>query len=159
MTTRLIATSATRRRAATGAGARLLGAVLCLAVAAIHIIDQGGIPGTKTPGYVGILYWLLEIVGVLVAVLLLRRVTRAGWFLALGVAAGPLAGYLLSRGPGLPYYTDDKGNWTEPLGLVSLAVEGLLLIVAAVMFRREARARLATEDAPAAEADLDRRAA
>lgn len=28
---------------------RLAGAVLCLAVAVIHVIDQGGFPGSKTP--------------------------------------------------------------------------------------------------------------
>ena len=55
---------------------------------------------------------------------------KADWFLSLGVAAGPIIGYVLSRGPGLPDYTDDIGNWTEPLGVISLAVEGILLIIA-----------------------------
>ena len=62
-----------------------------------------------------------------------------GWFLAIGVAAGPLVGYILSRGPGLPNYDDDKGNWTEPLGLISLVVEGVLLILAIALFLRTAR--------------------
>jgi hypothetical protein len=31
----------------------------------------------------------------------------------------------------LPNYTDDVGNWTEPLGVVSLVVEGVLFILAA----------------------------
>ncbi|HEX3784772.1 MAG TPA: hypothetical protein VHX38_34360 [Pseudonocardiaceae bacterium] len=107
---------------------------------AIHIIDQGGIPGSKTPTYVGIGYYVLEIIGVITAVMLLARASRLGWFLAIGVAAGPLIGYILSRGPGLPDYDDDKGNWTEPLGLISLAVEGVLLVLAIVMFLRTARA-------------------
>jgi hypothetical protein len=55
-----------------------------------------------------------------------------GWWLSLGVAAGPVLGYVLSRGPGLPDYTDDIGNWTEPLGVTSLIVEDNLLITAAV---------------------------
>ncbi|MBV9058242.1 MAG: hypothetical protein JO296_14600 [Pseudonocardiales bacterium] len=43
--------------------------------------------------------------------------------LSLGVAAGPILGYVLSRGPGAPGYTDDIGNWAEPLGVLSLIVE------------------------------------
>jgi hypothetical protein len=112
--------------------ARMVGVLGCLAVAAIHVIDQGGLPGTKGPDYVQILYYALEVAGVVVAALLLVNQARVGWFLALGIAAGPIAGYVLSRGPGLPDYTDDIGNWTEPLGVISLVVETLLLILAAV---------------------------
>lgn len=109
-------------------------AVLCLAVSWIHVQDQGGFPGDKTPHYVGIGYYLLEVAG-LVAAGLLVTVGRTGplrtpWLLAAGVALGPMTGYVLSRGPGLPGYSDDKGNWTEPLGLVGLVVEGALLAMA-----------------------------
>jgi hypothetical protein len=69
---------------------RISAAVLCLAVTVIHIMDQGGFPGSKTSRYVGMGYYLLEIAGVLAAVLLATRAVRAGWVLALGVAAGPL---------------------------------------------------------------------
>src|SRR5438309_1329435 len=86
--------------------ARLFAAALCLAVVVIHVMDQGGFPGSKEPGYVRLGYYLLEAGGVAAAVLLLSRVDfRKGWFLALGVALGPLVGYLLSRGPGLPVYS------------------------------------------------------
>jgi hypothetical protein len=115
--------------------ARLVGVVGCLAVAAIHVIDQGGVPGTKGPEYVQLLYYALEVAGVLVAALLLTKHARVGWLLSLGVAAGPIVGYVLSRGPGLPNYTDDIGNWGEPLGVVSLVVEGILLILALVSLR------------------------
>jgi hypothetical protein len=112
----------------------VLTAVLCLAVAWIHVQDQGGFPGSKTPQYVGIGYYLLEATGLLCALALVsvgrRTLSRLPWLLAAGLALGPMAGYLLSRGPGLPGYTDDKGNWTEPLGLLSLAVEGVLLATA-----------------------------
>ncbi len=75
------------------------------------------------------------------AVLLLAGRVRAGWLLAAGVAAGPLLGYVLSRGPGLPHYRDDVGNWTEPLGLVSLAVEGALFLLAVPLLVRGPRRR------------------
>jgi hypothetical protein len=119
--------------------ARILGGLGCLAVAAIHVIDQGGLPGSKGPEYVQIMYYALEVAGVVVAALLVANQARVGWLLSLGVAAGPIVGYALSRGPGLPDYTDDIGNWTEPLGVISLIVEAILLILAAAslaIFRR-----------------------
>lgn len=123
---------------------RLLGAVLSAFVVAIHVIDQGGLTGLKDPAYVGYLYYALEIAGAVAALLLLtRRAALWGWMVALGVAVGPLVGYIVTRSIGLPNYTDDIGNWAEPLGLASLAVEGLLLIcaVAALAAARHARSQ------------------
>ncbi|WP_406480134.1 hypothetical protein [Streptomyces sp. NBC_01615] len=117
------------------------GALLCLAVAAIHVVDQGGITATRDPYYIGVAYHVLEIAAVVAAVLLLAGLVRPGWLLAAGVAAGPLLGYILSRGPGLPGASDDIGNWTEPLGLVSLAVEGALLLVSLPLSVRSLRRR------------------
>jgi hypothetical protein len=114
-------------------------AVLCLAVAWIHVQDQGGFPGSKTPGYVGAGYYALEAAGIACALLITADARLAAhpitWLTAMGVALGPLLGYILSRGPGLPGYTDDKGNWTEPLGLASLAVEVALLCLAVSVLR------------------------
>ncbi|MER6402064.1 hypothetical protein ABT269_00650 [Streptomyces viridosporus] len=121
--------------------ARWAGALLCLAVAAVHVVDQGGITVTRDPYYIGVAYHVLEIAAVVTAVLLLTGPVRLGWLLAIGVAAGPVLGYVLSRGPGLPYYSDDIGNWTEPLGLVSLAVEGALLLLSVPLFVRSLRRR------------------
>ena len=124
---------------------RILGTLLCLLVATIHFIDQGGF-SMKHPTYVGIGFYILEVVGVITAILLLGG-TRLGWFLAVGVAAGPLTGYILSPGPGLPYYTEDVGNWAEPLGVASLIVEGLLLVVfvSAVARRRLPESAIAAQ--------------
>ncbi|GAA3478214.1 hypothetical protein [Streptomyces yanii] len=121
--------------------ARWAGALLCVAVAAIHVVDQGGITTTRDPYYIGVAYHVLEIAAVVAAVLLLIGLVRLGWLLAAAVAVGPLLGYILSRGPGLPHYSDDVGNWTEPLGLVSLAVEGALLLLSVPLFVRSLRRR------------------
>ncbi|MFE7328540.1 hypothetical protein ACFU8W_26905 [Streptomyces sp. NPDC057565] len=121
--------------------ARWAGALLCVAVAAIHVVDQGGITTTRDPHYIGIAYHVLEIAALVAAVLLLIGLVRLGWLLAAAVAVGPLLGYILSRGPGLPHYSDDVGNWTEPLGLVSLAVEGGLLLLSVPLFVRSLRRR------------------
>ncbi|MGW1162075.1 hypothetical protein ACWD5Q_09715 [Streptomyces sp. NPDC002513] len=121
--------------------ARCAGALLCLAVAAIHVVDQGGVTTTRSPHYIGVAYHVLEIVAVVAAALLLAGLVRLGWLLAAGVAVCPLLGYILSRGPGLPGYTDDIGNWTEPLGLASLAVEGALLLLSVPLLARCLRRR------------------
>ncbi|MFE2040861.1 hypothetical protein ACFXAZ_07985 [Streptomyces sp. NPDC059477] len=121
--------------------ARCMGVLLCLAVAVIHVVDQGGVTATRDPYYVGVAYHVLEIAALVAALLLLFGLVRAGWLLAVGVAVGPLLGYVLSRGPGLPDYHDDVGNWTEPLGLVSLAVEAALLLLSLPLFLRSGRRR------------------
>ncbi|MCQ4080948.1 hypothetical protein NGB36_10135 [Streptomyces sp. RB6PN25] len=135
---------------AVGFGVRLLprlcAALLCLTVAWIHVQDQGGFPGNRTPRYVGVGYYLLEAAGLLGAVLLIAarpgRVLSEGWLLAAGVGICPLVGYLLSRGPGLPDYSEDRGNWLEPLGLASLAVEGALVILALTVVVKSSRSLL-----------------
>jgi hypothetical protein len=104
-------------------------------------MDQGGLTATRDPYYIGVAYHVLEVAAVVTAVLLLAGLVRLGWLLAIGVAAGPILGYVLSRGPGLPYYSDDIGNWTETLGLVSLAVEGALLLLSVPLFVRSVRRR------------------
>jgi hypothetical protein len=116
-------------------GLRTAGVVLCLGVAYIHLVDQHFFAFDKHPGYVLAGYVLLEIAGVIAALLLLLRPGLGPWALAVGVAAGPLVGFVLSRGPGLPDYVDDKGNWTEPLGIISLLVEAVLLAVALIALR------------------------
>lgn len=127
--------------------ARLAGSGLALAVGWVHVVDQGGLPGNKEPRYVGIGYYLIELAALAAAVLLLAPGAgrargllsdrlRAGWVLAVGVALGPLVGYVLSRGPGLPFYTEDKGAWGEPIGILSLLLEVVLAAVAIVVLTR-----------------------
>ena len=96
------------------------GALLALAVAWIHVTDQGGFPGDKSPAYIAIGYYVLELVAVVLAIALLTPATRnrlGTWLVAAAVGAGPMLGYVLTRGPGLPDATDDRGNWGEPLGV------------------------------------------
>jgi hypothetical protein len=107
------------------------GALLCAFIVAIHVADQGGLTGMASPTYKGYLYYALEIGGALATLLLItRRAASAGWVFALGIAVLPASGYILSRSIGLPGYSDDVGNWAEPLGVASLVVEGSLAICA-----------------------------
>lgn len=61
---------------------------------------------------------------------MVRRPTRAVWLAVAGLASSAIAGYATSRTTGLPNATGDIGNWTEPLGLASLFVEGSLVAIA-----------------------------
>jgi hypothetical protein len=136
-------TPTTRHSAKNHMFLRVVAAGLALGVAYIHVRDQGGFPGDKSPAYIALGYYLLEAAGVGTAIALLLapiRHLRSVWALAVGVALGPLVGYVLSRGPGLPLYTEDRGNWTEMLGIVSVAVEAALLVLATVMLRPSRRA-------------------
>jgi len=115
--------------------ARVVGALLCAAVAYIHIKDQGGIIGAKDPAYMQVGYYMIEVTAAVAGLMLLtRRRSLTAWFLAIGVAAGPFVGLVLTRTTGLPGAMDDIGNWSETLGLVSLFVEGALFALAATLF-------------------------
>jgi hypothetical protein len=82
-------------------------------------------PGDLEEGsYAGLLY-LADFFGALAAVVIYRG-KRWGWALGLLVAGGAFGGYAISRTvglPGLPVETE----WLEPLGVLSLLVEGLFV--------------------------------
>ena len=50
---------------------RLVGALLALAVAAVHVADQGGVTAFNSPDWIGWSYRLIEVGGVLAALALL----------------------------------------------------------------------------------------
>lgn len=113
-------------------------AALCVAVAAVHVDDQGGVTALADPDWLGWAYRLLELGSIVVAGALVFAAgaaidgARAAvvWVAAALVGAGPFIGYVLTRTTGLPGDSDDIGNWGETLGLVSLVVEGLLVLLA-----------------------------
>ena len=73
-------------------------------------------------GYKGVLFALNALGGVVAAIGILRGERTWGWTLGLLVAAGAFVMYIYSRAVGLPGLPPD--DWMEPLGLLSLAVEG-----------------------------------
>ena len=94
-------------------------------VGAIHILD---LPGkfAETP-YLAVAY-----IGVIVvAAVLVERILVIGSrndFLAAAIlSAAVIIGFIVNRTIGMPMATGDIGNWFEPLGLLSLAVEGFVI--------------------------------
>jgi hypothetical protein len=61
------------------------------------------------------------------------------WSAAGALGALVLIGYILSRTSGLPGFTDDVDNWTEPLGLASLVFEGLLVCLSGTVLASRMR--------------------
>jgi hypothetical protein len=130
---------------------RAVSALLALAVAGVHVADQGGITAFNSPpDWLGWSYRLIEIGGVLTAiVLLLPWSTWLGWAAALLLGAGPFIGYLTSRSIGVPGDPGDVGNWGDWVGTVALIVEAALIILSVAMLislrpgfpRRDSRLR------------------
>ncbi len=107
----------------------VLGAGLALAIAVIHLQDQGGLLGNQSPLWLKYGYYLVEISSTISAALIIRGKTF-GWLLGLASSIGPMTGYILSRSVGVPGDQGDVGNWGYLLGTVSLIVEGSLILLA-----------------------------
>ncbi len=118
---------------------RIAGALLALAVTTVHIADQGGVTAFTSPDWIGWSYRLIEVGGVLTAlVLLLPRPARpapawTGWAASVLLGAGPFAAYILSRTVGVPGDHADVGNWGYWVGTVSLFVEAALVALSVSM--------------------------
>jgi hypothetical protein len=101
-------------------------AVIGLAgVALIHLLDLPGQLG-ETP-YIFVLYLALMIASVALAAVLIGTSDARAWAAATALSALVIIVYVLSRTSGLPSSTDDIGNWSDPLGIASLFVEGSLV--------------------------------
>ena len=116
--------------------ARAIAVVGLAGVALIHVLDA---PGTfQDAAYKGWLYVAL-IAGCLVtAAALVRGGDRRAWLAAILLPAGAMLGYVASRTVGLPAGADDIGNWSEPLGIASLFVEGTLVALGMCMLLEQA---------------------
>ena len=108
---------------------RAVGIVGLLGVGLIHLLDSIG--KYHETRYVFWMYIALIAGAIAVSGWLLHRESRLAWLAAGALAASAIAGYVLSRTTGLPSSNGDIGNWTEPLGLASLFVEGCLVALSA----------------------------
>lgn|SRR5436305_7251398 len=118
-------------------------AVGLAAVGVIHLLDSIG--KYSETRYLFWMYVALIAGSIVVAGAVLFTRSRAAFLAAAALAGGALVGYVLSRTTGLPSAHGDVGNWTEPLGLASLFVEGSVVAVAGAAF-------LATRHSPRTQA-------
>jgi hypothetical protein len=117
--------------------ARAITAVGLAGIGLIHLLDvQGKLEETPYLGwmYIGLIAASLGLAGLLV-----YTSDRRVWAATAALASAVIVGYSLSRTTGLPSATDDIGNWTEPLGLASLFVEGSLVALSSSVLLTRSR--------------------
>jgi hypothetical protein len=147
---------------------RLVGALLALAVSAVHIADQGSVTAFTSPDWIGWGYRLIEAGGVLTAIALLlppwvlrqprsrsldwSALDRLGWAAGVLLGTAPFLAYIASRTIGVPGDPGDVGNWGYWVGTVSLLIEAALISLSASMLlasRDPGRQRPASSRVPA----------
>src|SRR5919112_3980986 len=98
------------------------GASLIAAVGLIHLIEAP--EELEEATYLGLLF-LANFGGAVVAAIGVFRGHKWGWGLGALLAGGAFVGYVISRTLGLPGMPVEV--WLEPLGVLSLLVEGLFI--------------------------------
>jgi peptidoglycan/LPS O-acetylase OafA/YrhL len=103
------------------------------AAAAALVAVAAHVPITPThlreAPYIGWSFVALEITLTALAVTLVLRDSRLVWWAAGVVPALAMLGYAVTRSVALPQIGDDVGNWTQPLGVVALTAEALLILI------------------------------
>ncbi|QQS33543.1 MAG: hypothetical protein IPM50_02875 [Acidobacteriota bacterium] len=113
-----------------GKSLKWFGIGLILVTGIIHFYDAPDAFGEAT--YKGILF-ALNGIGVFVAAYGILRGAAWGWILGLLIAGGAIFAYVVSRTVGMPGLPID--DWLEPLGILSLVVEGLFVLPAIYALR------------------------
>ena len=118
--------------------ARAVAVVGLVGVALIHLLDA---PDTfaSTP-YKGWLYVALIVGCLATAGALIRDSDSRAWAMAALLPLGAALAFVVSRTVGLPHGAD-IGNWTEPLGLASLFVEGCVVALSVAVLTKRSSAR------------------
>ena len=96
-------------------------------IALIHVLQLPDAFAATT--YLGLLFIGAAVGCLVLAALLARTGDPRVWAAAGALPTLVLVGYVISRTVGLPGFTGDIGEWSEPLGLASMAFEGLVICV------------------------------
>jgi hypothetical protein len=132
-TTKITIDEGAARAVAREVAMRATTAVGLAGIALIHLLDSIG--KYHETRYIFWMYVALMAGSLLTAGAVLISQRRIVWSAAAAIASLAIAGYVVSRTSGLPNATDDIGNWTEPLGLASLFVEGCVVALSVLALR------------------------
>jgi hypothetical protein len=116
------------RRTAREIVTRSVAAIGLAGIALIHLLDSLG-KFRETP-YMGWMYVGLMLSCLAVAATLLHTHAREAWLATIALPVAAIVGFILTRTSGLPQAHGDVGNWSEPLGLAALFVEGCVIAIA-----------------------------
>ncbi|MDX6325678.1 MAG: hypothetical protein QOK15_2032 [Nocardioidaceae bacterium] len=90
----------------------------------------------KEAPYMGVLFILFTTAAFLLAAVLAARPAPVLYPVAAVLCAAAVLAYAATRIIAFPELADDVGNWTEPLGMVSVAAELGVVLVSTVAARR-----------------------
>lgn len=89
--------------------------------------------------YVGWMFVALAVVCVAGGLLLVVRDAAVVWWTPAVSCLAAVVLYVVSRGPGMPAMDDDIGDWTNEFGLISVASETLVAVLAVAALLRAAQ--------------------
>jgi hypothetical protein len=128
-TTAPAATSTLTPTSGTSIIRRALVAAGLFGIAAVHLDD---LPGKmQEVHYLGWAYIGLIATSLVLAELVTTRADRRLMAASAGLSAAVLVGFVINRTIGMPNANDDIGNWTEPLGMISLLIEAAVIWIGA----------------------------
>ena len=94
-------------------------------------------PHLSEAPYMGVLFVVLTAGCALLALAALLRDTAAIYSLAVVTSGLAIVGYIATRLVAFPMLADDVGNWFEPLGVLSILSEGVVVIAALAALRHK----------------------
>jgi hypothetical protein len=110
-----------------------------IAVAALIVAASAHLPvighHLEEAPYMGAMFIVLTAACFLLAAVMISLDSLAVYSLTVVTCSLAIAGYAATRLVAFPRLADDVGNWTEPLGLVSIAAEAVALAVSAAILR------------------------
>ncbi|GAA1261616.1 hypothetical protein [Oryzihumus leptocrescens] len=104
-----------------------------LVAAAAHVPVIG--PHLTEAPYMGVLFVVLTAACVALAVAAMVRDTMAVYALAALTCTLAIVGYIATRLVAFPMLADDVGNWFEPMGVLSVGSEAIVVVTAGLAFR------------------------
>ena len=107
--------------------ARTVTALGLVGIALIHLVELPDTLGDQA--YVGGLFIAAIVSSLLLVAVLSRTDDSRAWAATGGFAALVLIAFLFSRTTGLPGFTEYKGVWDDPNGLVSMVGDALVVLV------------------------------
>jgi hypothetical protein len=112
----------------------LAGAATVAAIAHIPVIGEH----LEEAPYMGVLFIMLTAACFALAAVALVYDTAAVYAASAATCALAVVGYAATRLIAFPMLSDDVGNWLEPLGVVSIVSEGVVVLFASIGLRRGA---------------------
>lgn len=104
-----------------------LAIIFLIVTGLVHLIDAPD--ALSEAAYKGWLFYANALAAIVAAIGILRGERSWGWNLGALVALATIMGYVASRTVGLPQIPAEPDAWLEPLGVLSLVVEGGFLVV------------------------------